>query len=621
MSRDYDVVIMGGGPAGSTLAAILARHTTLRVALVEQEFFPREHIGESLISTVIPVLSYSGALPKVLASDCYSGPKPGGIFAWNPGKEDPWCFTFSDRMYQELGVLCFAIHVNRSEFDKILLDHARSLGADVYEGASVVGVRSTGEGTAVDLDDGRQVSGRIFVEASGRTTSITGTRKQFLSDYKNIAIWNHFVGCKSPGDLDGDWNIFRGQRSRIPGLHREEWVPIGNFACEDGWFWFIPVPKMVMGKRELTYSIGLVTDPKILSTTPAKRYTDMTNFVSKMRQIPLLRDLVKDAQPISDKVLTATNYSMISDVICNYDEKWILLGDSAFFVDPLFSTGVGLAITNAASVSFLIGATLNDSVSEGYKRDLWYDYQQRMRTMALTLSICVDQWYHAIARKNPDSIYWKSRRGAVPLVDLREKTFYFVGNGQTTSMAEYDYTGDRERWVEALRHVAPSGPARLARLRHSWKPGSLNEDSLKNPDQGLRASDPFTDTLVMSNEGRELSPTDRISIKEEVGSRPSLLLGQMQALWVAPPEFWMEPLEHGDTLMSVPPYLDCQRFYFEGVPDDVQVPFIDEQERGLALYELLKGQGKTYAELKTLVTSQQRSLLGRLHNAGMLAIG
>jgi flavin-dependent dehydrogenase len=612
---------MGGGPAGSTLAAILARHTALKVALFEQEFFPREHIGESLISTVIPVLSYSGALTKVLASDCYSGPKPGGIFAWNPGKEDPWCFTFSDRMYEELGVLCFAIHVNRSEFDQILLEHARSLGAAVFEGASVVGVQSSEEGTTVQLEDGREVSCRIFVEASGRTTSITGTRKQFLSDYKNIAIWNHFVGCKSPGDLPGDWNIFQGQRSSIPGLHRDEWVPIGNFACEDGWFWFIPVPKIVMGKRELTYSIGLVTDPRILATTPEKRYTDMANFVAKMREVPLLRDLVAEAEPVSDKVLTATNYSMISDVICDYDEKWILLGDAAFFVDPLFSTGVGLAITNAASVSFLIRATLDEQLPEEFKKDLWYDYQQRMRTMALTLSICVDQWYHAIARKNPQSIYWKSRRGEVPLVDLREKTFYFVGNGQTTRMAEYDYTGSRERWIEALKHVAPSGPSRLARLRRSWEPGSHKQASLKEPDEGLGASDPLSGTLVIHNpDGSELSLADKIAIKDHVVLRPSMLLGQMQALWVAPPEFWREPLEYGDTLLSIPPYLECIRFIFRGGQDNVQVPFIDEQEHGLALYELLTGEGKSYGELKTLLGSEQRSLLGRLHNAGMLAV-
>src|SRR5262245_49424141 len=124
MEADYDVVIMGGGPAGATLGAILAKRTSLKVGLFEKEFFPRERIGESLSATVLPVLSYSGVLPKVLASDFYSAPKPGGFFAWDPGFEDPWVAFFNQPMYEQHGVLNFSIHVNRSEFDELLLDHA-----------------------------------------------------------------------------------------------------------------------------------------------------------------------------------------------------------------------------------------------------------------------------------------------------------------------------------------------------------------------------------------------------------------------------------------------------------------------------------------------------------------
>ena len=122
MSEFYDVIIMGGGPGGATLGAILGRRTGLKVGLFEKEFFPREHIGESMNSPLIPVLSYSGALRKVLQSDCYIGPKPGGFVAWDPGYEDPWCVILNRGMYDHHGVLSFAFHVNRSEFDKVLLD-------------------------------------------------------------------------------------------------------------------------------------------------------------------------------------------------------------------------------------------------------------------------------------------------------------------------------------------------------------------------------------------------------------------------------------------------------------------------------------------------------------------
>ena len=621
MSTDYDVVIAGGGPAGATVAAILGRHTNLKVGLYEQEFFPREHIGESLIFSLVPVLSYSGALPKVLASDCYHGPKVGGIFAWDPGKEDPWCFMFNDQMYDELGIFNFAMHVNRSEFDQILLEHARDVGVDVHEGMAVSGIERSAGQTIVRLDDGSEVSCKIFVEASGRITSITGTRKQFLSDYKNIAIWNHFIGGKPAENLPGDWNLFHERQLKIPGFKGEQWSPIISTAFDDGWFWYIPVPKVVMGKRVLTHSVGLVTDPKILGTSRDKQYTDMQVFLAKIKEIPLLSDLTSEAVAISDKVLTATNYSMISDRICNYDEHWIMVGDAAFFVDPLFSTGVGLSINGATSVAFMIQATLDDSIPEQHKRDLWYDYQQRARTLALTLSIGVDQWYHGIARKNPDSIYWKSRRGEIPPVDLRYQTFRFLVNGETTNLAEFDYTGDRQRWIRALTLTTP--PPLLHFIKAFWRSRSPDEQvmTMKNPLDGLKASAPAVDSLILNQDnGEELSLDSNISMKPNVSVRKSLLLNQLQARKATTPEYWQDPLGQEKSLDSTPHYYDCERFYFEDKPDDVEVPFLEEFENGLNLYGLLKEGAHTYGDLKQVVAPEQRSLLGRLHNAGMLMV-
>lgn len=279
-------------------------------------------------------------------------------------------------------------------------------------------------------------------------------------------------------------------------------------------------------------------------------------------------------------------------------------------------------MVGAASASFLIDATLNPSLSEQQKRDLWYDYQQRMRTTAITLSICIDQWYHGIARKNPESIYWKSRRGEIPAVDLRDKTFFFVGNTETTSLAEYEYTGDRNRWIETLMQM--SSQSRLHFMKPFWSTHSAADTplSMKNPLDGLKASDAYSDRLMLrALTGNEFAPETRISLNPNVAIRSSLLLGQMQARRITSPEFWQDPLSHEGMLAAVPHFLDCQRFYFTDRPDEVEVPFLEDQERGIALHALLQGDGQTYADLKIQVSPEQRSLIGRLHNAGMLTIG
>jgi 2-polyprenyl-6-methoxyphenol hydroxylase-like FAD-dependent oxidoreductase len=565
-SQEFDVVIMGGGPGGSTLGAVLARRTGLKIGLYEKSNFPREHIGESLIARSTVLLERSGALPKVLASDCWLR-KEGGFFDWNPG-EDPYMMLFSDREYQRDKIARWALHVNRSEFDAILLDHARASGVTVVEGTGVASVERRQGLTHVRLDDGSEVSCRVFVDASGRHTSVVGVPRAYLSGYRNIAIWNHFVGARAAQSLPGDWNVFRDN----------DWTPIGNFACDDGWFWYIPVRKLVGGERITTHSLGLVTDPAVLKL-PGKRYTDMGTFLAKCRAVPRLCDLVTEARPISDEPLTATNYSMISERLCSYDEKWLLVGDAAFFVDPLFSSGVTLALSEAFSAAFVIEATLASPLSEASQRDVWSDYDVRYRMLADSLAAMVDQWYHAIGRIHPDSIYTKLR-SQWPASDLREETLSTLFNLSLLDVA-FDFSippDQRERWGRFFQTGRPLSSARWA-----------------EPGAGAR---------VRLSEGVEL--------------RPSAFLGMGPA--DAPGEYWVDPVGSGDRLLPLVPFAPCHRFSRHGQPGSATVPFVDRHEHGLALYALLAQGPRDYGSLKASLLPSQERLLERLLKAELVEV-
>lgn len=406
-ARPYDVIVIGAGPGGSTLAAMLAGQHQLRVALVERDVFPRQHIGESLTHRAVTLLEESGALPKVMASRCWVR-KYGGYYAWNDG--DPAVSFFEHANWERDGILRWAIHVNRAEFDSILLDHARDLGVEVFEGRAAVRCEREGGYSRVVLADGQRLEANFVADVTGRQTSVVTPQKQrHLSSFKNVALWTHILDGKSAQSIDADWNLFRsGDLSAI-----------GSFAFEDGWFWYIPVPMLVDGERVETHSLGMVTDPLVLKE---RSYRTSASLLDQAKQVPLLRELVQQARPVREHTLSATNYSMISPQFCNYDEGWMLIGDAAGFVDPLFSSGVTLSMAQANAAAKLLQVTLCSRIEESYKRALWAEYETEWREFMHSFAASIDQWYHAIAINNPDSVYWQ-RRIETRTTESRMQTF------------------------------------------------------------------------------------------------------------------------------------------------------------------------------------------------------
>ncbi|WP_320064957.1 NAD(P)/FAD-dependent oxidoreductase [Micromonospora sp. RTGN7] len=580
----YDVIIMGGGPAGSTLAAQLARTSNLSVAILEKVTHPREHIGESLAHPTTPALEEIGALEKMMASDFWVQ-KFGGIFNWDSAAEGPAIGFFDHESYQQDGVHRWAGHVNRADFDHMLLQHAAESGAQVFEEHTVSDFERLEDGCLITLNDGRTVRCGYFVDASGRRNSIASKKKRdYLSGYKNIAIWQHYVGATHSYEIDEDWNIF----------HPEGRSPITCSAFSDGWCWYIPVPKTIDGKRVVTHSVGIVTIPAILKEE-GKDFTDIEVFTKAIKGVPLIGDLVKDAKPISDKMVTATNYSMINDRFCDFDERWILIGDAAYFVDPLFSSGVAFAMHHGLSAATVLKATFDKNVDEQHKRDLWRDYDQEWHGIAESFSLSIDQWYHSIGKGNPDSIYWRTR-GQDLAGDIREQTFQIL---LSTTM-EPDLL--RVMTNEDGKELDAEGPYMKAYQQAA----------------SIGLSD---DDLISLAPGALMRPSLALDIPGFKGFVPPLPVEIPTEEREAITRYWSDPVANGSAVVSPLSHaVPCYRFSVEGAPDGLEVRSIDAVDGGSGVWKCLQEGPVRYAELQQVLSEVQLHLLRLLARAGVVTV-
>ncbi|PYJ44148.1 MAG: NAD(P)/FAD-dependent oxidoreductase [Verrucomicrobia bacterium] len=371
----YDVAIIGGGPAGSTAAALLAR-ADRRVIVFEREKFPRFHIGESLLPFSMKAFTRLGLHEKFLRA---------GFMKKFGGEIIGACSDTGTKFYFKDGYRSQTDHayqVTRGDFDKVLLDHAAECGAEVHEETSVeriefkanevtlfwktrcpdeVGSARCADRTSqrdVPTTEGR-VRARYLIDASGRT-SVLGRQFKIKKTYdhlQKLSIFAHYDGVWRAEGIDGTLTVL--------------------IRAIDRWFWLIPLT------AERT-SVGVVLDSETFRKSKLKTEDFLEEALAGQ---PIIAKRMANARRVS-QVYVEADFSYRSAQL--HGDRWLLAGDAAGFIDPIFSSGVFLAVFSGELAADALDEVLD--CPRKTKR-LFARYEKAVnRAMAVYLRF-VDAWY------------------------------------------------------------------------------------------------------------------------------------------------------------------------------------------------------------------------------------
>lgn len=350
-SAEYDVIVVGGGPAGSTAATVIAQDGH-RVLLLEKEQFPRYQIGESLLpATIHGICPLLGVSDELAAAGFTT--KRGGSFRWgrNP---NVWTFAFS-LSPQLAGPTDYAFQVERMKFDKILLDNASRCGVTVRYRHSAVGVireggRVTGVRYTEDTGVEHVATSRWVIDASGNTSRLrdnVGGSREMSPDFRSIALFGYFSGGK-----------------RLPPPNSGN---ILSASFPSGWIWYIPLAE------DLT-SVGVV----VRSDHADRLRGDKRAVYHQMiAECPIVHDYLDGVPtattPPYDRLRTRRDYSY------NHTRLWCpgmaLVGDAGLFVDPVISTGVHLATYGGLLAARAVNTALAGDIDEAA---CFTEYEERI---------------------------------------------------------------------------------------------------------------------------------------------------------------------------------------------------------------------------------------------------
>jgi len=342
----FDIIVVGGGPGGSTAATFLAQKG-FSVLVLERERFPRFQIGESLLPFNNDLLERLGITDQLVEGDFT--PKYGAEFVTGDGKLNT-VFRFDlnlDAKYQR------TFQVTRSEFDTILLRNAAKHGVDVREECAVASVDVSDPNRAVvTTTSGERFESRFVVDASGHSALLGGRAKSDIAELRSVAIFSQWRGVE-----------------RAEGKRGGNTVVV---VLRDAWFWLIPITSEIM-------SVGLVADREHVKACGLRPEQLLEKTIAEP---PWLVERMKNAVRIDD-VRTRKDFSYAVERIAG--ENFAMVGDAAGFLDPIFSTGVYMAMKGAGIAADAIEEKLRRGSMRGlerYQREFQRAFRRYLRFVA-----------------------------------------------------------------------------------------------------------------------------------------------------------------------------------------------------------------------------------------------
>jgi len=336
----YDVAVIGGGPGGAATAAFLAR-AGFNVGLFERERFPRMRVGESMLPAMLPLLDRLGVGEAVAAQGFL--PKYGAMFHDQESQLENTFYFAPGKPWPP-----FAYQMPRAEFDTLLLEHARKQGVHVHQPATVESVAFDDAGVTINArtgDDTMTTSARFLVDASGRDSFLatrTGTRTR-IPNLGKVALFAHFRGAaRATGRDEGHIRIY---------------------IFEDGWFWWIPFAGDVT-------SIGCVLHARTVRGREASVEALYADMIRRCRRVS---EGLAGAERITP-VYPVANFSYMNRPFVG--DRFLCVGDTIAFVDPIFSGGVFIAMQSGELAAGAIERAFRDG---RFKAARFASYERAVR--------------------------------------------------------------------------------------------------------------------------------------------------------------------------------------------------------------------------------------------------